>query len=288
MTAAAFPPGACATRLRAAAASGCVTLAVHAALRRWPPYGAQRWQRHNYAERAVSLLEGPAVVAGLLASGAHGGRPVRRAGLLAVTGAALAGLYDDLYGSTHARGLHGHLRALRHGEVTTGIAKLMWIGATGCGAAALLDVSARPPDGSAVTPARLVDGVAAAALVAGAANLANLFDLRPGRTLKVALLLALPAACRHRPGAAVAAGIGGVAAAALPADLGETAMLGDCGANAIGALLGLLGAASSRRTRALSLAAVLVLTLASEAVSFSDVIAATPPLRRLDALGRRE
>jgi hypothetical protein len=33
---------------------------------------------------------------------------------------------------------------------------------------------------------------------------------------------------------------------------------------------------------------VLVLTLASEAVSFSDVIAATPPLRRLDALGRRE
>jgi hypothetical protein len=74
----------------------------------------------------------------------------------------------------------------------------------------------------------------------------------------------------------------------LPADLGERVMLGDCGANAVGALTGLrLAAVESRSTRAGLLAAVVGLTLASEQVSFTRVIEATPGLRQLDRLGRR-
>jgi hypothetical protein len=65
-------------------------------------------------------------------------------------------------------------------------------------------------------------------------------------------------------------------------------MLGDCGANALGALLGLrLALAPSAGARAGALAALAALTLAAERVSLSRVIAATPGLRELDRLGRR-
>jgi hypothetical protein len=64
-------------------------------------------------------------------------------------------------------------------------------------------------------------------------------------------------------------------------------MLGDCGANALGA--GLASAAVCalpRSGRLVGLAAVLALNVASERVSFTAVIERTPLLRRLDQLGR--
>jgi len=73
-----------------------------------------------------------------------------------------------------------------------------------------------------------------------------------------------------------------------PEDLGERAMLGDAGANALGALLGTAAAATlPRAARVAVLAAILGLTAASEVVSFTKVIEQTPPLRWLDMLGRR-
>jgi hypothetical protein len=80
----------------------------------------------------------------------------------------------------------------------------------------------------------------------------------------------------------------GAAIALLPEDLGERAMLGDAGANALGALLGVAAAASlSRPARLALLAAITGLTAASEVVSFTAVIERTPALRWLDMLGRR-
>ena len=79
----------------------------------------------------------------------------------------------------------------------------------------------------------------------------------------------------------------GAAAGLLPADLDEEIMLGDAGANALGALLGLaLAARTGTAGRTVALAVLAGLTAASEKVSFTRVIQDTPWLRRLDELGR--
>src|SRR6185503_13889814 len=120
-------------------------------------------------------------------------------------------------------------------------------------------------------------------VVAGAANAVNLLDLRPGRAVKAAALAAGPGLARRAlagdaGSGAVALGAAGLGAAAalLPEDLGERAMLGDAGANALGALLGVAAASSlGRPARAGVLAGIVALTAASEKVSFFFVIAGT-------------
>jgi UDP-N-acetylmuramyl pentapeptide phosphotransferase/UDP-N-acetylglucosamine-1-phosphate transferase len=77
------------------------------------------------------------------------------------------------------------------------------------------------------------------------------------------------------------------ALALLPEDLGERAMLGDAGANALGAMLGAAAAGLPRSARLVMLAGIAGLTAASEKVSFTKVIERTPALRKLDMLGRR-
>jgi len=128
-------------------------------------------------------------------------------------------------------------------------------------------------------------------LIAGSANLLNLFDLRPGRAIKVAGIAGAMLALSPGGGAssvATATAPLGAALALLPEDLGERAMLGDAGANALGAMLGAAAAASLPRPARIALLAGLTgLTAASEKVSFTKVIERTPPLRWLDMLGRR-
>lgn len=237
--------------------------------------GSGRWQRRNFRDREVSLLLGPAVGAGALAGVAAAGGRGRGSALLVVASAAAVGAYDDLYGDRHARGLGGHARALLEGRVTTGMVKLV-----GLIAAAALATGWRHRDP--------VDAALGTVLVAGGANLVNLFDLRPGRAAKVTALgaaaLSIGASDEGRAIAAVAAGTAG---AAMRPDLAERAMLGDCGAGTLGVLLGWSAAVTGSRQRRLALAAAVVgLTAASERVSFSSVIDASPALRAVDALGR--
>ncbi len=283
--------------------AAAVARAAYTALTRSAPGGAARWARTNHRGEPVTLLEGPAAaLACTAAAAAAPGIPARsRAALVAAaTGAAAFGGYDDIAGSGDRRGFRGHLGALAHGEVTTGAVKIGGIGATGVAAAALNGGPA-------------VDVVLNAALIAGSANLLNLFDLRPGRALKVALVTGIPLGIGslvsppgkslvrppgNRPadsrrsagsaGAAGAAAVIGAGAALLPADLGEQAMLGDAGANALGGVLGTAAAAGlSRRARIAILAGITGLTAASEVVSFTKVIQRTPLLHWLDMLGRR-
>jgi len=242
---------------------------------------AQRWQRTNHRGETVTLAQGPAVSLGSLAAmvTAPGLAPsTRLASTLAVGGAAALGMIDDLTGAADIKGLRGHLGALRSGEVTTGTVKLVGLGATGLVAGAV----ARRGRGG------LVDALLAGAVVAGSANLANLFDLRPGRATKVFLAASAAPILRGGATGAVLTGPASAAAALLPEDLGELSMLGDTGANALGAAWGVGAAASMRRPALLVTVAALVgLTLASERVSFSQVIERTPVLRELDGLGRR-
>ena len=275
-------------------AAGAARLAYAAANRR-PPGGTKTWSRTNHRGEPVTLLEGPAVAAGAIAgalaqaglrsvtgssgpAGPAGPGAWRPALAVAVAGAGAAafGAHDDLAGSGDRRGFRGHLGALRNGEVTTGTVKLGGIGVTGIASAVLAGGS----------PA---DVGINAGLVAGGANLLNLFDLRPGRAIKVAVAsgaLIGAGGSRTGSGAGVAAPLA-AALALLPEDLGERAMLGDCGANALGAVLGAAAAGLPRPARVALLAGIVGLTAASEKVSFTKVIEHTPPLRRLDMLGRR-
>jgi hypothetical protein len=256
-----------------------------------PAFGGEVFARENYRGHvlptavgvitALAVLAVDALVTLAVAAGAEPDEGAVR-GLRLVTvaslGFALLGLLDDLGGAGESGGFRGHLRALAHGRLTTGAAKLF-----GGAAVAVVVVSAREPDSLGRL---LADG----ALVALAANLGNLFDRAPGRTTKVTLVAfaVLVAAAGAEPvlaGVALAVGAG---AGLLAADLSERLMLGDAGANVLGAALGLgVVLACSPGVRTVVLVVVALLNLASERVSFSRVINAVPPLRTADRWGRQ-
>jgi hypothetical protein len=163
---------------------------------------------------------------------------------------AAIGLADDLW-SGPERGFAAHLRA----RSTTGVLKLVGI----------------PLYGLART--RSVSG---AILVGLAANTLNQLDTKPGRAVKAYLAAAL----------ALDAPVG-AAVLIAPYDLREMAMLGDAGANALGALLGLHSV--DRFTggrRWLAIGALAGLTVVGERASLGAVIERTPFLRDVDAWGR--
>ena len=268
-------------RAPAGLAGAALTGIAYRVLLRRPPGGPERWQRWNFRGAPVTLLAGPAVAGGAVAAAALAAPPLAAAVTCAGGAAALAGAYDDLVGAREhertTKGFAGHLGALRQGRVSAGAVKIGVIGA-GSLAAGLLT---RAPGGG------IVDVAVRGGLVAGTANLVNLLDLRPGRAAKAALVTATPLVAAGGPSAPVAAAAVGAALAVLPEDLGERAMLGDAGANALGALVGLAAAVRLPAPgRVAALAVVAGLTAASEKVSFSAVIDRTPLLRALDRLGR--
>jgi hypothetical protein len=242
-----------------------------------PHRWTDRFWRQNFAGEQVSLFAGPASVAGLVLGGLVAGRP-EAAGMAIAAGGV--GLLDDLAGSAGSRGIRGHLRAMSRGEVTTGGIKVAGLTA----AAAVLAVTRRQTSTTASTG--ILDATVDTALVAGMANLVNLFDLRPGRATKAVGVIAALMGLSGLP--TTVGPVVGALAGTGPADLGGRSMLGDCGANAVGAVLGAgFTAAAPRPARLVAVTAVTALTLLSERVSFSQVIDRVPWLRRLDRWGRR-
>ncbi len=260
-------------------AGGALARGALQLLNRRPPGGSAAWDRTNHRGATVSLLAGPAVVLAGAATSAIGA-PTRKLAAAALAVGAVAGAvgrYDDSRGAqveeSTDKGFRGHVRALAAGRVSGGAVKVAGIGVASVLAAGA--VTRKP-----------VQRVVAGGVIAGSANLINLLDLRPGRALKAFTLAATP--LLSGPYGGLVAGPVGAATALLPDDLGEKVMLGDAGANGLGALLGLrLAAGASPRGRVAWLAGLAALTAASEVVSFSKVIAATPVLRDLDAAGRR-
>lgn len=232
------------------------------------------WQRTNHAGRHVTLWEGAAYAKGVaIGALATGSAPAAAATL----GSAVFGALDDHHGDSSSKGLKGHLGTLASGEVTTGVVKILGIGMTGLAAAVMVDRGAQRP----LTASTLIG----AGVIAAAANLGNLLDLRPGRTLKTTVITAAP--LLWGAGGVTSAVAIGAAAGVIAPDLRGESMLGDTGANAAGAVVGT--AAVQRlgwRGRLVALAGLTALTLVSERVSFTAVIDATPVLRELDGWGR--
>jgi UDP-N-acetylmuramyl pentapeptide phosphotransferase/UDP-N-acetylglucosamine-1-phosphate transferase len=229
---------------------------------------------------AVLVVDGGRTVAAAAGVGSDTGPGAARVAVLtAALGFAALGFLDDVAGGEAERGWRSHLRALAAGRLSAGGVKLL-----GGGALALTLASAT---GSGTSLARLAaDG----ALIALAANLANGFDTAPGRTVKVALVAWVPLALAGGTGpvGVALAPVVGAGLGLLPEDLTERLMLGDAGANVLGATLGvgaLLEFGPGARTA--TVIALAVLNIAAELVSFSRVIEAIPALRHLDRLGRR-
>ncbi|HVL65343.1 MAG TPA: hypothetical protein VM573_09275 [Actinomycetota bacterium] len=266
------------TLLAAAAgvAAGAAVAALILPLRLARP--AARLTRVNVDGREVpAVLAEPLVggaLLGLAAACVVAGGISRTAGAVAVVVAAMAaaGRYDDLRGDESARGFRGHLGA---GRVTGGLVKI----AAGVLAGALAGFVLWGGDPPTVATTTL--------LVALTANLINLLDRAPGRAAKVWLLLGLPLFAASPAWAAAAGGAVGASALCLVPDLRARAMLGDAGANPLGAAAGVgLAVALSQGGRIAAIALLLVLNAASEVVSFSRVIERVPWLRFVDRIGR--
>jgi hypothetical protein len=246
--------------------------------------------RQNYRGRAVATAAGIVVpfTALLVEAGrdalasfdvGSGLTSARVVVLVAASSFGLLGLFDDVVGSGHAQGFRGHVGELVRGRLTTGGVKLVG------GAAAALVVVTAVDDGS---PGRLLVD---AALVALAANLANQLDRRPGRVIKVGAtaFLALAIATAARPALDGVAVVVGATVALLVDDLRERLMLGDVGANVLGACLGLgVVLTCSYEARVIVLVAVASLNLVGELSSFTRIIDAVPVLRAIDRAGRRD
>lgn len=258
-------------------------------------FGSVVLQRPNYRSHylptgagivlalAVATVEGGRALAAAAGIGDVPGPGVTRTVILGgLFGFAALGFLDDVLGGDAERGWRAHLRALAAGRLSAGGVKLF-----GGGMLALMLASAAGSTASGGGGALRL--AADGALVALAANLGNAFDRAPGRTIKVSLVAWVALSVAAGGGAAgVALGpVMGAALGLLPEDLGERLMLGDAGANALGAALGLGAVLTLGPGARLVLAgALLVLNVAADVVSFSKVIRNTPALDRLDQLGR--
>jgi UDP-N-acetylmuramyl pentapeptide phosphotransferase/UDP-N-acetylglucosamine-1-phosphate transferase len=255
-------------------------------------FAAPVFARRNV--RGVDVPVAVGVLAVLAAAGAHAGMtvldavsrdvrgaelPARLLVLVAVLGFGLLGAIDDLAGDHADKGFAGHVRAIADGRLTTGGLKLV-----GGGILGLCVVGPVAPG-----TGELFLG---AAVVALSANTANLFDRAPGRLTKVAvvaaaaLVLATPEAERT-----LLVGVAAVVGAVLGLfwfDLREELMLGDAGANPLGAALGLgVVLTTGTAVQLVVLGALVVVNVAGDRVSFSAAIERVAALRAVDQLGRR-
>jgi UDP-N-acetylmuramyl pentapeptide phosphotransferase/UDP-N-acetylglucosamine-1-phosphate transferase len=273
------PDGRARGRTAAAFAAAGAARAAYAGMRRKSPGGAAIWQRRNHSGRVVDLYAGPAVTLGTaLAAASATTLPVRTRGAaaLAVLAAGACGAYDDVAGRGDGRrGFRAHLGALLQGEITSGAVKLFGVGAAGLAAGALL--KERP-----------VDKLLAGAVIAGTAHVVNLLDVRPGRAVKAVLAAGSPGLLRGGAAGVLSAAPIGASAAVLGDDLGERTMLGDSGAHALGAGLGVAIAVGNGRTGlAVHAAAVIAAAALGDAVGNGAPWRELPVLRAWDALGRR-
>jgi UDP-GlcNAc:undecaprenyl-phosphate GlcNAc-1-phosphate transferase len=192
-----------------------------------------------------------------------------------VLGVAFLGLVDDTLGG-EPRGWRGHGRAVLNMRLSTGALK----------AAGSLGLALYATGYAGLSTGRWL--LASAVLVL-ATNVFNLLDLRPGRATKVFVLLGAGltiGAASVRPLWALGLFVGPALIAGVY-DLRERAMLGDTGANLLGALAGLwLVLTLSEVGQAVALAVLAAITVYGELRSITKLVERMPLLRELDSWGR--
>ncbi|MDO8886530.1 hypothetical protein [Candidatus Oleimmundimicrobium sp.] len=198
--------------------------------------------------------------------------------LVLVLGLALLGLLDDLLGDKSVGGFKGHFGELARGNLTTGSLKAI-------GGGLLSFFAAAPFSTSLFT--QIINTFVIALFI----NTFNLLDLRPGRALKVFLILGLIVSIflwRSVSWSILGIFIG-PAVVLLWVDLTERGMLGDVGSNVLGGVVGFISVANFNWTANLFILIILVIiNVYSESNSISMFIERNFILRWLDELGRKK
>ncbi len=204
-------------------------------------------------------------------------------GMLFLCGSSLMAMWgyvDDRAADQAIKGFRGHAATLwREGRMSSGVLK-----AWGGGSTALL-VSLGV---SSSVWGALLDAL----LLALSANLLNLFDLRPGRAIKVFwlyLLLVYLASLVFAGGEGLIWSVPVAAASLLffPGDAAGRVMLGDTGANFLGFCVGFFCLLTfPLAVKCLLAALLLYLHVMAERCSFTRLIASVGWLDKLDRLGR--
>ncbi|HPW41228.1 MAG TPA: UDP-N-acetylmuramyl pentapeptide phosphotransferase, partial [Bacillota bacterium] len=185
---------------------------------------------------------------------------------------------DDLAGDKRIKGLINHVRSTLKSNMTTGFLKAL------IGFLAACTISIR-------TAGSLAELAADVLVITLSANAINLFDMRPGRAVKVFLAISLM----------ILSSSAGRPAEALPLiilvmtvliymsyDLREICMLGDTGANILGISLGYYSTLFlSFSSKLMLLVLLILLNIAAERLSITALISKSRILSYLDSLGRR-
>ncbi|HHY37886.1 MAG TPA: hypothetical protein GX507_03050 [Clostridia bacterium] len=211
----------------------------------------------------------------------------RRAGIYGMTlfGVCLVGLLDDMVGTGQAKGIKGikgHFSKALEGYISTGALKALFI--------VLISFIAAFGESEG-----LIDLWRNAAIVSLTTNAFNALDVRPGRALKAYWASSLFAlTCLGLltewnvtdEGVMLTLPVLASTAAYGLYDLKERLMMGDAGANTIGASLGLLLIlAPSPGLRTLILATLFLFQILIEVSSVSHLVERSRMLRWVDALG---
>lgn len=198
--------------------------------------------------------------------------------LILVLCSGFAGIADDLVGAGGPKGLIKHLRSTMDGRLTTGFIKAL----------AGLMVSCVVSLGAESSFEFMIN----AALISLCTNTVNLFDLRPGRAIKLYLastLLLLINIYEEFYKVLPALVLCIAACIFLFYDLNEVCMLGDTGANILGSTLGYhMTLVLGIELKLPLLALMAFLNLMAEKVSFTEIIKKSRLLDYFDKLGRRD
>lgn len=187
----------------------------------------------------------------------------------------LVGILDDIIGNRDVSGLKGHFKSLLKGNLTTGGFKALFGGFVGLAISVAISKN-------------IVDICINTLIIALSTNLMNLLDLRPGRAIKVYLVIIITL---------LSTLVGypkGLVLILLPSvivyffdDLKAKAMMGDTGSNVLGISIGILIAIGYARPIRIGWLVFLVfIHILTEKYSLTKIIENNKILNFIDKLGR--
>ncbi|HHW66757.1 MAG TPA: phospho-N-acetylmuramoyl-pentapeptide-transferase [Epulopiscium sp.] len=186
-----------------------------------------------------------------------------------------AGILDDLVEENKIKGLKGHLSKMYQGELTSGGLKAIIGGLTALYVSFSFSIS-------------LMDLLLNTLIILFFINTMNLFDVRPGRALKIFIIISILIWIFSKaPDRFLTLILIGSILTIIKGDLREEYMLGDVGANILGYTLGFTSAISFNMNYKIPIIVLLIiLHIISEMTSISLLINKNVVLKYIDEIGR--